>query len=42
MAIIIDGKALAKKMQKAIADEVAHLQKKYAQAEYGRRPGGRG
>jgi methylenetetrahydrofolate dehydrogenase (NADP+)/methenyltetrahydrofolate cyclohydrolase len=39
MAIIIDGKALAKKMQKAIADEVAHLQKKYAQAEYGRRPG---
>ena len=44
MAIIIDGKALAKKMQKAIADEVAHLlteygQKKYAQAEYGRPPG---
>ena len=29
MAIIIDGKALAKKMQKEIADEVAHLQKKY-------------
>ncbi|MFZ4557445.1 MAG: bifunctional methylenetetrahydrofolate dehydrogenase/methenyltetrahydrofolate cyclohydrolase FolD [Pseudanabaena sp.] len=39
MAIIIDGKSLAKKMQKAIADEVAHLQKKYAQAEYGRPPG---
>jgi methylenetetrahydrofolate dehydrogenase (NADP+)/methenyltetrahydrofolate cyclohydrolase len=39
MAIIIDGKALAKKMQKAIADEVAHLQKKYAQAEYARPPG---
>jgi methylenetetrahydrofolate dehydrogenase (NADP+)/methenyltetrahydrofolate cyclohydrolase len=29
MAIIIDGKALAKKMQKAIADEVAQLQLKY-------------
>ena len=39
MAIIIDGKALAKKMQKAIADEVAHLQKKYAQTKYGRPPG---
>jgi methylenetetrahydrofolate dehydrogenase (NADP+)/methenyltetrahydrofolate cyclohydrolase len=39
MAIIIDGKALAKKMQKAIADEVAHLQTKYAQTKYGRPPG---
>jgi len=34
MAVIIDGKALAKKMQKAIADEVAELQ-----GEYGRPPG---
>ncbi|ELS31867.1 MULTISPECIES: bifunctional methylenetetrahydrofolate dehydrogenase/methenyltetrahydrofolate cyclohydrolase FolD [Pseudanabaena] len=34
MAKIIDGKALAKKMQKAIADEVAQLQ-----AKYGRPPG---
>ncbi len=34
MAIIIDGKALAKKMQKAIAEEVAQLQTKY-----GRPPG---
>jgi methylenetetrahydrofolate dehydrogenase (NADP+)/methenyltetrahydrofolate cyclohydrolase len=39
MAIIIDGKTLAKKMQKAIADEVAHLEKKYAQTKYGRPPG---
>ena len=36
---MIDGKALAKKMQKAIADEVAHLQKEYAQTKYGRPPG---
>lgn len=34
MAVIIDGKALAKKMQKAIAEEVAQLQ-----TEYGRPPG---
>ncbi|PZV15999.1 MAG: bifunctional methylenetetrahydrofolate dehydrogenase/methenyltetrahydrofolate cyclohydrolase FolD [Pseudanabaena sp.] len=34
MAVIIDGKALAKKMQKAIAEEVAKLQTKY-----GRPPG---
>lgn len=34
MATIIDGKALAKKMQKAIAEEVAQLQTKY-----GRPPG---
>jgi len=34
MAIIIDGKALAKKMQKAIAEEVAQLQ-----TQYGRPPG---
>jgi methylenetetrahydrofolate dehydrogenase (NADP+)/methenyltetrahydrofolate cyclohydrolase len=34
MAIIIDGKALAKKMQKAIAEEVAQLQ-----PQYGRPPG---
>ena len=34
MAIIIDGKALAKKMQAAIAEEVAQLQPKY-----GRPPG---
>jgi methylenetetrahydrofolate dehydrogenase (NADP+) / methenyltetrahydrofolate cyclohydrolase len=34
MAIIIDGKALAKKMQKAIAEEVAELQ-----PIYGRPPG---
>lgn len=34
MAVIIDGKALAKKMQKAIAEEVARLQTKY-----GRPPG---
>lgn len=34
MATIIDGKALAKKMQNAIAEEVAQLQ-----ADYGRPPG---
>lgn len=34
MAIIIDGKALAKKMQKAIVEEVAQLQ-----PQYGRPPG---
>jgi methylenetetrahydrofolate dehydrogenase (NADP+)/methenyltetrahydrofolate cyclohydrolase len=34
MAVIIDGKALAKKMQSAIAEEVAQLQ-----TQYGRPPG---
>lgn len=33
MAVIIDGKALAKKMQKAIAEEVAQLQTQYGRPQ---------